>query len=57
MLIADVPPCSSARTLASKIPIKLVHSIAAGVFALLGVTTVLVLVPSWGWRIARLGEA
>jgi putative Ca2+/H+ antiporter (TMEM165/GDT1 family) len=41
MLIADVPAVFTGDKVASKIPMKLVHSIAAGVFALLGVATLL----------------
>ncbi len=41
MLIADVPAVFAGDKLANKIPMKLVHSIAAGVFALLGVATLL----------------
>lgn len=39
MLIADVPAVFVGDRLANKIPMKLVHSIAAGVFALLGIAT------------------
>ena len=39
MLIADVPAVFAGDKLANKIPMKLVHSIAAAVFALLGVLT------------------
>ena len=39
MLIADVPAVFVGDRLAAKIPMKLVHSIAAGVFALLGIAT------------------
>ncbi|MDB6061706.1 MAG: hypothetical protein JWM78_1809 [Verrucomicrobiaceae bacterium] len=39
MLLADVPAVFAGDKLASKIPMKLVHSIAAGIFALLGVAT------------------
>ena len=39
MLIADVPAVFVGDMLASKIPMKLVHSIAAAIFALLGVAT------------------
>lgn len=39
MLIADVPAVFVGDKLASKIPMKLVHSIAATIFALLGVAT------------------
>ena len=41
MLIADVPAVFAGEKLAAKIPMKLVHSIAAGVFAVLGVMTLL----------------
>jgi len=41
MLIADVPAVFVADKLANKIPMKLVHTIAAGVFAVLGVATLL----------------
>lgn len=41
MLIADVPAVFIGDKLAEKIPMKLVHSIAAAVFALLGVATLL----------------
>lgn len=41
MLIADVPAVFVGDKLASKIPMKLVHTIAAAIFALLGVATLL----------------
>ena len=41
MLIADVPAVFVGDKLASKIPMKLVHSIAAAIFALLGVATLM----------------
>lgn len=41
MLIADMPAVFVGDKLANKIPMKLVHSIAAGVFALLGIATLL----------------
>lgn len=41
MLIADVPAVFIGDKLASKIPMKLVHSIAAAIFALLGAATLL----------------
>ena len=41
MLIADVPAVFVGEKLADKIPMKLVHSIAAGIFALLGLATLL----------------
>ena len=39
MLIADVPAVFVGDKLAAKIPMKLVHSIAAAIFALLGLAT------------------
>jgi putative Ca2+/H+ antiporter (TMEM165/GDT1 family) len=41
MLITDVPAVFVGDTLANKIPMKLVHSIAVGVFAVLDVATLL----------------
>jgi putative Ca2+/H+ antiporter (TMEM165/GDT1 family) len=41
MLLADVPAVFAGDKLASKTPMKLVHSIAAGIFALLGLATLL----------------
>lgn len=41
MMIADVPAVFVGDKLASKIPMKLVHSIAAAIFALLGIATLL----------------
>ncbi|MGP1630092.1 MAG: TMEM165/GDT1 family protein [Giesbergeria sp.] len=41
MLIADVPAVFAGDKLASKIPMTLVHSVAAAVFALLGIATLL----------------
>jgi Ca2+/H+ antiporter, TMEM165/GDT1 family len=41
MLIADVPAVFIGEKLATRIPMKLVHSIAAAIFALLGVLTLL----------------
>lgn len=41
MLIADVPAVFVGDKLANKIPMKLVHSTAAAIFALLGVVTLL----------------
>lgn len=41
MLIADVPAVFVGDRFAARIPMKLVHSIAAGIFALLGVATLL----------------
>jgi putative Ca2+/H+ antiporter (TMEM165/GDT1 family) len=41
MLIADVPAVFVGDRLASKIPMRLVHTIAAAIFALLGAATLL----------------
>lgn len=41
MLIADVPAVFVGDKLANRIPMKLVHSIAAAIFALLGIATLL----------------
>lgn len=41
MLIADVPAVFAGDKLAAKIPMRLVHTVAAGIFALLGVATLL----------------
>ncbi|MBW6494632.1 MAG: TMEM165/GDT1 family protein [Burkholderiaceae bacterium] len=41
MLIADVPAVFIGKNLAARIPMKLVHSIAAAIFALLGVATLI----------------
>ena len=41
MLIADVPAVFAGDKLANKIPMKLVHTIAAGIFAVLGVATLM----------------
>ena len=41
MLIADVPAVFIGDRMAKKIPMKLVHGIAAAIFALLGIETLL----------------
>jgi putative Ca2+/H+ antiporter (TMEM165/GDT1 family) len=41
MLIADVPAVFVGDRLANKIPMKLVHAIAAGIFVVLGAATLL----------------
>ncbi len=41
MLIADVPAVFVGNKFADRIPMKLVHSVAAGIFAILGVLTLL----------------
>jgi len=46
MLIADVPAVFVGNRFANKIPLKLVHSIAAAVFAIMGVLTLL-RIDSW----------
>lgn len=48
MLLADVPAVFIGDKLAGKIPMKLVHSIAAAVFALLGIATLLGLGANYG---------
>lgn len=48
MLIADVPAVFAGDKLAGKIPMKLVHAVAAGMFALLGVATLLGAGARWG---------
>ena len=49
MLIADVPAVFVGDKFAKKIPMKLVHSVAAGVFCLLGVATLLGAGASFGF--------
>ena len=39
MLVADVPAVFVGNRFAAKIPMKLVHSIAAGIFAVMGLLT------------------
>jgi putative Ca2+/H+ antiporter (TMEM165/GDT1 family) len=41
MLIADVPAVFVGDKLANKIPMRLVHSIAAAIFAILGLATLI----------------
>ena len=41
MLLANVPAVFVGEKLAAKIPMKLVHSVAAAIFAFLGVATLL----------------
>ncbi len=48
MLIADVPAVFAGDKLANRIPMKLVHGIAAGIFALLGVATLMGAGSRWG---------
>ena len=49
MLIADVPAVFVGDKLANKIPMKLVHSIAAAIYALLGIATLLGAGSSFGF--------
>ena len=49
MLIADVPAVFVGDKLAAKIPMRLVHSIAAAIFSLLGVATLLGVGKGWGF--------
>jgi putative Ca2+/H+ antiporter (TMEM165/GDT1 family) len=39
MLIADVPAVFVGNRFAQKVPMKLVHSVAAGIFAVMGLLT------------------
>jgi putative Ca2+/H+ antiporter (TMEM165/GDT1 family) len=48
MLIADVPAVFVGDKFAAKIPMKLVHSIAAGIFAILGIATLAGAGAGWG---------
>lgn len=48
MLIADVPAVFVGDRLAHKIPMRLVHTIAAAIFALLGLATLLGVGANWG---------
>ena len=48
MLIADVPAVFVGDKLADKIPMRLVHGLAAAVFAALGVATLLGAGAEWG---------
>lgn len=48
MLIADVPAVFVGDKLAAKIPMRLVHSIAAAIFALLGAATLFGVGAGWG---------
>ncbi len=47
MLIADVPAVFVGDKLADKIPMRVVHTIAAGIFAVLGVATLLGVGKDW----------
>jgi len=49
MLIADVPAVFIGDKLATRIPMRLVHSIAAAIFALLGLATLLGVGTKWGF--------
>jgi putative Ca2+/H+ antiporter (TMEM165/GDT1 family) len=49
MLIADVPAVFVGEKLAKRIPMRLVHSIAAAIFAALGVATLLGVGAKWGF--------
>ena len=48
MLIADVPAVFIGDRLSAKIPMRLVHGIAAALFAVLGVATLLGAGANWG---------
>ena len=41
MLIADVPAVFAGEAIAKRVPMKLVHTIAAGIFLVLGLLTLL----------------
>jgi putative Ca2+/H+ antiporter (TMEM165/GDT1 family) len=49
MLIADVPAVMVGDKLSGRIPLKLVRSIAAGIFVLLGLATLLGVGKNWGF--------
>ena len=49
MMIADVPAVFVGNKFAAKIPMKLVHSIAAAIFALMGVATLMGVGSKWGF--------
>lgn len=49
MLIADVPAVFIGDRLAQRIPMKLVHTLAAALFALMGVATLLGVGAKWGF--------
>ena len=49
MLIADVPAVFVGDKLSARIPMKLVHTIAAGIFAVLGIVTLLGAGASFGF--------
>ena len=55
MLIADVPAVFVGDRFAAKIPMKLVHSIAAAIFAILGIATLLGAGKAWGSNMFRGG--
>lgn len=49
MLIADVPAVFIGDKLAHRIPMRLVHAVAAGIFALLGIATLLGVGKDWAF--------
>ena len=49
MLIANVPAVLLGERIAERLPVKLVHRIAAAIFASLGVATLLGAGGSWGF--------
>jgi len=49
MLIADVPAVFVGDKLANRIPMRLVHSVAAALFALMGLATLLGIGKQWGF--------
>jgi putative Ca2+/H+ antiporter (TMEM165/GDT1 family) len=48
MMIANVPAVLMGDRIANKMPVSLVHAVAAGIFAVLGVMTLLGLGERWG---------
>jgi putative Ca2+/H+ antiporter (TMEM165/GDT1 family) len=49
MLIADVPAVFVGDRLAQRIPMRLVHGLAAAIFAVLGLMTLLGVGERWGF--------
>lgn len=48
MMIANVPAILPSNTAGEKLPLKLIHAVAAGIFVLLGVLTVVGVMPGFG---------
>ncbi len=47
MMLANVPAVLLGDRIAEKMPVKLVHAVAAAIFALLGIATLLERVKAW----------